>query len=254
MQENPNSKYVLHSVANTLDIIDLLAKHEELTVPEIASLTGFNKSSVFRMLATLEEKNFVHKSADAKYSLDVKLIFLGNTVSRRLDVIKFGHPMLMELTKRSGETSHIHMLDRDVYVRVIDKVLSPSTIRTDSFIGFCRRAHLMAGGKAILAFQTPSFLESYSRVSSFEPLTDYSITSPEQLMRELKEVRRLGYALDREESEYGLFCIGAPIFNASRNVIAAVSISGPVDRMKKNFDANLPLVLKTAEDISEFIS
>ena len=179
MQENPNSKYVLHSVANTLDIIDLLAKHEELTVPEIASLTGFNKSSVFRMLATLEEKNFVHKSADAKYSLDVKLIFLGNTVSRRLDVIKFGHPMLMELTKRSGETSHIHMLDRDVYVRVIDKVLSPSTIRTDSFIGFCRRAHLMAGGKAILAFQTPSFLESYSRVSSFEPLTDYSITSPE---------------------------------------------------------------------------
>lgn len=253
MQETLNEKYILHSAANTLDILDLLAQKGELTVPEISQLTGFTKSSVFRMLATLENRKYVKKSADAKYSLDVKLMILGNSVIERLDVIRFGHPMLMELTSRTGETSHLGVLDGDIYVRVVDKVLSSSTIRTDSYVGFGRRAHLMACGKAILAFKSREFIDAYIRVNDFAPLTDYSITSAGQLMLELEVTRQRGYAVDREESEYGLFCIGAPVFDVNNNVIAAVSVSGPAERMKKNFDANLPLVLETAKRISEFI-
>ncbi len=254
MQESLNEKYILQSVANTLDILDLLSKQGELTVPEISAQTGFSKSSVFRMLATLENRKFIKKSADAKYSLDVKLIVLGNSVIDRLDVIRFGHPMLMELTNRTGETSHMGILDGDIFVRVVDKVLSPSTIRTDSYVGFGRRAHLMACGKAILSFKPQTFIDAYIRVNDFSPLTDYSITGADQLLRELELTRQRGYALDREESEYGLFCIGAPIFDINHNVIAAVSISGPADRMKKNLDANLPLVLETARKISEYMA
>ncbi len=231
MQEISNEKYILHSAANTLDILDLLAQKGELTVPEISRLTGFTKSSVFRMLATLESRKYVKKSADAKYSLDVKLMILGNSVIERLDVIRFGHPMLMELTNRTGETSHLGILDGDIYVRVVDKVLSPSTIRTDSYVGFGRQAHLMACGKAILAFKPKEFIDAYIRVNKFTPLTDYSITSAGQLLLELEVTRQRGYAIDREESEYGLFCIGAPIFDVNKNVIAAVSISGPADKL-----------------------
>ena len=108
-------KYILQSVANTLDILDLLGKHGELTVPELSTLTGWSRSSIFRMLATLEAKKYVRKTADAKYSLDVKLISLGNAVTGRLEVIQFGHPFLTELTANTGETSHMGVLDREIY-------------------------------------------------------------------------------------------------------------------------------------------
>lgn len=253
MQEITNEKYILQSVANSLDVLDILSKEDALTVPEIASRTGLSKSSVFRILATLESRRFVHKSADARYSLDIKLVVLGNSVASRLDVLRFGHPMLMELTKQTGETSHLGVLDNDTYVRVVDKVLSPSTIRTDSYIGFGRCAHLMACGKVILAFMPQSFLDAYVKVADLRPLTNYSITSAEQLCHELQLVRQNGYSVDREESEYGLFCIGAPVFDSNHNVIAGISISGPAERMKSNFNANLPLVLEAARQISASI-
>lgn len=253
MQESTNDKYILQSVANTLDVLDILSKEDALTVPEIASRMGLSKSSVFRILATLESRRFVHKSADARYSLDIKLVVLGSSVVNRLDILRFGHPMLMELTSHTGETSHLGMLDNDIYVRVVDKVLSPSTIRTDSYIGFGRSAHLMACGKVILAFKPQSFLDAYAKVADMRPLTTYSITSAEQLRRELQQIRQNGYAIDREESEYGLFCIAAPVFDANHNVIAGISISGPAERMKSNFNANLPLVLETAKQISASI-
>lgn len=66
-----NEKYILQSISNTLDILDFLAQHKELSVPEIAEGTSFGKSSVFRILATLEAKNYVKKSLDAPYSLNV---------------------------------------------------------------------------------------------------------------------------------------------------------------------------------------
>ena len=245
-----NDKYILQSVANTLDILDLLGKHGELTVPELSSMTGWSRSSVFRMLATLEAKKYVRKTADAKYSLDVKLISLGNAVTGRLEVIQFGHPFLMELTASTGETSHMGVLDRDVYVRFVDKVISNSSIRMDSIIGLRRKAHLVGCGKVLLAYQPASSIEAYIHSVNFEPLTDYSITSGNELRRELAMIREQGYGVDREESEYGLFCIAAPIRDANETVIAAISISGPAERMKRNLDSNITILRQTAEKIS----
>ena len=248
--EAANEKYILQSVANTLDILDLLGKHGELTVPELSSMTGWSRSSVFRMLATLEAKKYVRKTADAKYSLDVKLISLGNAVTGRLEVIQFGHPFLTELTANTGETSHMGVLDRDIYIRFVDKVVSNSSIRMDSLIGLRRKAHLVGCGKVLLAYQSPAEIEAYIHSVNFEPMTDYSITSGNELRRELAMIREQGYGIDREESEYGLFCIAAPIRDANDTVIAAISVSGPTDRMKRNLERNLAQVLLTADKIS----
>lgn len=248
--ENGNEKYILQSVANTLDILDLLGKHGELTVPELSSLTGWSRSSIFRMLATLETKKYVRKTADAKYSLDVKLISLGNAVTGRLEVIQFGHPFLTELTANTGETSHMGVLDREIYIRFVDKVISNSTIRMDSLIGLRRKAHLVGCGKVLLAYQSPAEIEAYIHSVNFEPLTDYSITSGNELRRELAMIREQGYGFDREESEYGLFCIAAPIRDANDTVIAAISISGPTERMKRNLEFNIKQLLLTAGKIS----
>ena len=245
-----NEKYILQSVANTLDILDLLGKHGEMTVPELSAITGWSRSSVFRMLATLEAKKYVRKTANAKYSLDVKLISLGNAVTGRLEVIQFGHPFLVELTHDTGETSHMGVLDRDIYIRFVDKVPGTASIHMDSIIGLRRRAHLVGCGKVLLAFQPSSVVESYIHTVNFEPRTDYSITSGNELRRELAIIREQGYAFDREESEYGLFCIAAPVRDVNDAVIAAISISGPAERMKRNLESNLAQVRQTAERIT----
>ena len=245
-----NDKYILQSVANTLDVLDLLGKHGELTVPELSAITGWSRSSLFRMLATLEAKKYVRKTADAKYSLDVKLISLGNAVTGRLEVIQFGHPFLVELTAATGETSHMGVLDRNIYVRFVDKVIGTSSIHMDSIIGLRRKAHLVGCGKVLLAYQPPAEVEAYIHSVNFEPMTDYSITSGNELRRELAAIREQGYGFDREESEYGLFCIAAPVRDANDTVIAAISISGPTERMRRNLERNIEQVRQAAEKIS----
>ena len=248
--EAANDKYILQSVANTLDILDLLGKHGELTVPELSGMTGWSRSSIFRMLATLEAKKYVRKTADAKYSLDVKLISLGNSVTGRLEVIQFGHPFLVELTASTNETSHMGVLDRNIYLRFVDKVIGNTSIHMDSIIGLRRKAHLTGCGKVLLAYQAPEELEVYIHSVNFEPMTDYSITSGNELRRELAVIREQGYGFDREESEYGLFCIAAPVRDTTGTVIAAISVSGPIERMKRNLQHNISQVCQTAEKIS----
>lgn len=251
-QESSNiDKYLLQSVANALDVLDLLQEYDSLSVPEIAEKTGLTRSSVFRILATLEYKKYVRKNTSAKYGLGTKLISMGNTVSERMDVIQIGHPYLMEMTAQTGETSHMGILYGATQVRFIDKVLSTSTIRMDSLIGLGRRAHLVSCGKILLAHQTPEFLDAYMKTVSFEPMTEYSISSPDALYSELERAKSDGYALDREESEIGLVCVAAPILDANRKAIAAISASGPAERMRANMNRNIEIVKETARKISE---
>lgn len=248
-----DNKYILQSVANALDILDLLTANEELSVPEVARMTGLGKSSVFRLLATLEDRHFVRKTDAAKYRLDIKLSSMGNVVLNRMEIIQYAHPHLMELTRVSGETSHMAIWDRGTNVRFIDKVLSPSTIRTDSWVGFCRAAHLLACGKALLAYQSKEFQQNYMALADFSPLTANTIVTAAQLYAELDRIRQDGYAMDREESEVGLTCFAAPIQDSTNSIIAAISISGPTQRMQENSQRNIALVKQTALDISNSI-
>lgn len=248
---NINDKYILQSVSNALDVLECLAEHKNMSVPEIAERTGYGKSSVFRILATLEEKNYVRKSKDARYSLDVKLIRLGQAAMGQNDLVRYGHPYLEALTLASGETSHLAVLFQSVYCRFIDKVVSSSTIHMDSQPGFIRYAHYMACGKILLAHSSELIQERYMETAPFEAMTRNSILSGQDLCAELEEIRERGYAVDHEESEYGLFCVAAPVRNHAGEVIAAVSVSGPAARMEENMDKNVSLVIESGEALSK---
>lgn len=243
-------KYILSSLSNALDILDLLGKNSKLSVPDIAALSGFGKSSVFRILATLESKGFVSKSKDAKYSLDFKLVNLGNFALNNNLLLKYGHRHLENLTVASGETSHMGIMYHNYYCRFIDKVLSDSTIHMDSYPGFYRYAHYLGCGKAMLAHEPSAFLEEYIRFVPFDLFTKNSIKSGDDLLSNLETIKKSGYAVDNEECEYGLYCLAAPIRDNTDKVVAAISISGPKDRMKRNEEKNILLVKKTASDIS----
>jgi DNA-binding IclR family transcriptional regulator len=245
------SKYILSSLSNALEVIDELGKEGELSIPEISEKTGLGKSSLFRILATLESKKFVTKTLHARYNLGLKFISLGNAVIRKMGIERAAHPYLMELTAESGETSHMGVLDGAVDLLFVDKVVSSSSIHMDSLVGFRRKAHVVGCGKAILAYQSEAYLDAYMKLADFSALTPNSITSPEELKKDLERIRRDGYSVDNEESEAGLFCVAAPVLDANNQALAAVSISGPVDRMKRSLKKNIQLIKNTAEKISQ---
>lgn len=246
-----NEKYILQSVANTLDILDLLAEQQNLSVPEISEKSGLGKSSVFRILATLESKNYVQKSESARYSLDIRLSYLGQAAMEQNNLIKYGHPYLETLTERSGETSHLAVPYRAVYVRFIDKVVSSATIHMDSHPGFFRYSHYVACGKVLLAYGSEITRDNYVRNVPFSSMTRHSIPSAKELLVELETIKKRGYAIDNEESEYGLICVAAPVLSHNGQAIAAISISGPSSRMLENMEKNIAIVTETGKAITE---
>lgn len=245
-----NEQYILQSVDNALAIIDLLAKHEELSAAEVARLMEIGKTTAFRLLTTLENRKFLNKTDSNRYRLGVKLSSLGAIVLGRMDIIKLAHPYLINLTQLCEETTHLVIWDNDTMVQFIDKVSSPSSIRMESMVGLRRRAHMTATGKAMLAFQPQQFIDNYIKNVSFSPKTPYSIVTAQQLLENLEGVRRNGYACDADESELGLTCYAAPLFGVGDRVEAAISASGPTERMKSKKDFLIPLLQKTAQNIA----
>ncbi|PKM61253.1 MAG: IclR family transcriptional regulator [Firmicutes bacterium HGW-Firmicutes-4] len=254
MKNNADSeKYTLQSVDNALALIDLLCINEEMGVSEIASAMNLGKSTVFRLLFTLEKKNFLYKDKHAKYRLSLKFTSIGNLVLRGMELVNLVHPFLEELTKVTGETSHLVIWDSSVNVIFIDKVLGLSSIRMESMVGLIRTAHLTASGKSLLAFSDKTIEENYLNRIRFERKTTSSIKNKTMLREELKLIRALGYSCDDEESEHGLTCFGAPLFDSFGYAIAAISISGPTDRMRTHKDERINQVVANACKISSYL-
>lgn len=250
MTDDSGGKYILQSVANALDILDLLTDVEELSVPEIADAMGLSRSSVFRLLSTLENRRFVRKTNQAKYRLGIKLTAMGNIVQNRMEIVQYAHSHMLELSRLSGETCNLAIWDSDTKIRFVDRVLNSQSIRTDTRIGSTIYAHLLGSGKALLAFAAPAQQEAYYSAADFTPHTERSILTPSQLRVELENIRARGYAFDNCEAEDGLFCIGAPVFDGNGKAVAAISISGPESRMRKNEERCIALLRQTARDIT----
>lgn len=248
---NDNQKYILQSVSNALDIIDIIGQNNKLTITEIVNLSGQNKSSVFRILATLEAKNYVNCDSSKKYSLGNKFAYLGMAYNKGSSFLTYAHPHLEEMMHESGETTHLAVLENSMYVTFIDKVVSTASIHMDSHLGFRRYAHLVGCGKAILASSDESLIGYYLRNADFTPLTEHSISTPEKFAEELTKIRKNGYSIDDEESENGLVCAAAPILGLDGKPIAAMSISGPASRMKENMCRNIGIIKTHAAAISE---
>lgn len=250
MEAAEEDRYTLQSVDNALRILQCLCVGEELGVTEVAKQVEIGKSSAFRLLATLERRNFVAKSPEGKYRLGMKLASIGEVVLNRMEIIRFVHPYLKRMTDRSLETTHLVTLCTDTQVQFIDKVSSPSSIRMDSRIGLRRTAHVTATGKMLLAWQNDRFLTSYAEEADFHARTPFTITDPARLDEELRAVRANGYAADVDESEVGLTCYAAPIVNLCQKAIAAISISGPSERMQAKRETLIRMVADTAREIS----
>lgn len=245
------------SVERALDVILTLYNNgKEMGISDLSRELGLHKSTVHRILASLEKKKFVYQNLEnEKYWLSMKLYAIGLLVGEKLSLVDVLKPYAKILFDEFNEVVNVSVLDEDAsrgYKSLIilkeadvNKVLS-----VNPHIGTYSDAHVSSVGKCLLAFSKDIDIK---KLFSY-PMKQYTkntIKNYEELIKELQKVKENGYALDNEEQEIGLTCIGAPILDKSGNAIAAISISGPSSRMKEgDFNKKIQKVKDIANKIS----
>jgi DNA-binding IclR family transcriptional regulator len=253
MMKKEKSNYIIHTVSNALDLLDQFQGDEaELGVTELSRRLKLHKNNVFRLLATLESRDFIEQNqATGNYRLGLKNLKLGQTTSRQMGLLRQARPVLELMTARHNETSYVAVL-KDSSVIYLDVVESCLPVRVVPRIGAWLPIHCTAAGKVHLAFMTAGELAMHLPSRRLQRYTPHTITDREELLQQLRLVADRGYAIDDEELDAGVRCISAPIRDYTKRVVGAVSISGPVmrfadDRMAEEL---IPLVRNGAEEIS----
>jgi IclR family KDG regulon transcriptional repressor len=242
---------VVKTVYNAIRILDVLGREEGLGVTRISQLLELPKSSVHDILSTLHNEGLVEKDSERNhYSLGLKLFELGNMARANLELRRIATPFLRSLNEDLDETVHLTILDgwEVLYVECFESI---KQLRTYSVIGVRAPLHCTAVGKAILAFFTEKQVSQMIKAMGLPRFTGNTITDPQDLDRELAEIRRRGYAVDDAEHEEGVRCIGAPIRNHEARVMASISVSGPSQRMIPERDEEVGrLLIRKTEEIS----
>lgn len=222
----------------------------ELGVTEASKRLGLHKSTVSRLLGTLERGGFVEQVSDTRrYRLGLQLASLAGLAVTQLDLSSAARPYLVNLAAQSEETATLSVLDGDEAVN-IDQVAGPHPVKDLGWIGRRLPLHASAGGKPLLASLSAEQLERWLQ----QPLpayTERTVTSPEQLRRELQEMLACGYVIVSEEYEPGLTAVGAPVYDYHREIVASITVSGPTFRLRpEHLQTAARLVKETAERIS----
>src|SRR5215212_6242363 len=236
----------LSSVANSIRLLGSFSGEEdELGITTLAARLKLAKSTVHRLAATLTAARFLEQNPDTgKYRLGLALFELGALVRRRMDVANEARPQLRELLEKTGETVQLGIVDHHS-VLYIYEMESRRAIRMAAAVGARAPLHCTAVGKVLLAFQPPDSVKELAE-RGLTSYTDNTITKRDALVAMLKEVRARDCAIDDEESEIGLRAIAAPVRNQRGEVIAALGVAAPVQRMtKKVMQSCVPTVVAT---------
>lgn len=248
----PRGESKVNSVDRALVILEYLGTQtKEVGVRELGQAIGLSKSSVHRILQTLRARGFVKWNPDnARYSLGMRAFEVGCGILRSMEAHAVAKPYLEQLVNALGETAFLGVID-DAELVYIDKIDGRRSVRMYADIGSRRPLHCTAIGKSLLAHLDRAELDRILAAKPLTRMTKNTITDLETLRAELEKVRRQGYAEDNEETEEGLYCVGAPLFNYSGRPVAAISVAVPkIGQQNVNKDKIIKHVVQAAQEIS----
>jgi DNA-binding IclR family transcriptional regulator len=237
-------------VRSTFRILEELSKAGALGLNEITQRSKIPKSTVFRVLATLERLGYVLRDGNRAYCVSPALADLAGDQSQTEQLRRAALPWMVRLRNESGETVNLGQLqfDKVVYLEVVP---SEFALRLSERPGATVAPHASALGKAILAFSPPDLVDGLARAQRLTMFTRNTITEASMLLEELRRVRDRGFAFDKGEISALATCVGAPILDENGRAIAAMSISGPTSRFNPRRDS--PIVaslLRATHEIS----
>jgi DNA-binding IclR family transcriptional regulator len=242
---------VLSTLQKSGDVLDLFTVcHPEWGVTEVAHAQELPKSSAHALLSTLTEMGLLQRTGDNRYRLGWRVLVLARVIAETSDLRDEGRRRMRQLVNRYGETMHMGALDRGEVV-YIDKLEGTNAVRIGvTGMGARLPAHCTALGKILLAARPVAEVE---RIIAEHPLKRYTpktIHEEATLFDELERVRTQGYAYDDEEALKDICCISAPVLDASRSIVVALSLSAPAFRFKANRAEYTGAIVKAAAEIS----
>ncbi|MDA8236106.1 MAG: IclR family transcriptional regulator [Clostridia bacterium] len=247
MSEDRN---LVQAVLKALDIMEALCRNPHSGVRELSEKVGLNRSTVNRLVATLEQAGYVEQDRErGKYRASLRLFELGNKVVQDLDIKERAYPIMQKLSKATEETIYLAVLDGNqfLYVSIID---SPQMLRCSANIGISPPMYCSASGKVILTYLSEDRKLAFlpEKFHLYGPNTISNFTD---LEAELAGIRRNGYAIDDEEWNPDTRALAAPVWNYDRKIQATLSIAGPKVRMpRQRMEEIAQLLVKGAQELS----
>lgn len=240
----------LKTLSTGFEILELLQTHDEMGVTEIANSLDLSKGTLHPYLATLERKEYLVNDS-GRYSLSLRFLQLGEYIKNQLQAYDEARNELDNLAGETGELAQFAVEEHGKAIYLY-KAGGESAVQTASEIGKREFLHCIALGKAMLAYMPESRVHEIIDKHGLERQTPNTITNREDLFDELDQIRKQGYATDLEEKIKGLRCIAAPILDSEDQLIGAISVSGPAQRMQGMwFEEELPDEVRRSSNVIE---
>lgn len=244
----------LNAIEKALHVLALFSQENRpMGTVEISKAMGFHKATTSRILLILAKKGLLQKDSETKkFSLGSTALDIGRAVLDSLsnDVAVMGRQHIEQLRDELGETVVLEqfMVESTVITHMSEGI---QRVRLAGGVGDRLPLNATAGAKAILAFLEPEEAEDLIRShTDFKSYTSNTITEPEKLIEQLPSIRKQGYAVDNEESEYGISAIGVPVFNYENLPVAAVVVVGLTAMINRHMESILERMKPTAGRIS----
>ncbi|MBN1993855.1 MAG: IclR family transcriptional regulator [Anaerolineae bacterium] len=249
--DTSNEANLSQTVLKALDVLECIAlANQPLSAAKVAKLCHLSRPTAYRLICTLATRGYVAQEDDTRYRLGMQVLSLSQNVLESLDLPELARPYLRHLSDTTHETAYLSILDNDE-ILYIGKAESSQSVRTHAKLGSRNLLHCTAMGKAILAFLPPAEQTQLLEGIELIKFTRMTITNKTDLIKELAKVRMQKYALDNEECEEDIRCVGAPVFDQNGRPFAAISVSGPAYRVTASRVRELSLlVIDTANAIS----
>ncbi len=229
--EQPEAKGSIQVIERMMSLIDALAEMgEPASLKALSKVTGLHPSTAHRILAAMTHSRLVERCDAGTYGLGIRFLELGNVVKARFSLRDIAVPFMQTLHETIGEAINLGIRDGDEIIYLERTSSGRSLVRVVYLVGARAPLHLTSLGKLFLAADTPADVRAYAERTKLPGKTPHSLTTLEQLEKELETIRRDDIAYDNEEAEIGLRCVAAPIRNDEGTLVAGLSISAPTDR------------------------
>ncbi|HTT32776.1 MAG TPA: IclR family transcriptional regulator [Methylomirabilota bacterium] len=240
------------AVERALNILEAAAQRRDgLTNSEISRKLAIPKSSASYILRTLEKRGYLRRDAETgRYRLGLKILSLGGDAQANLDIADVALPFMRALVEKIHLTVHLAVLDQGEAV-YIEKVEAPGFFKVNTWVGRRMFLHSTSVGKCLLAWLPRHDVETLVKPQGLKKRTPKTINTLTKLLLELEHVKHEGHAVDDEENSLGARCLGAPVFDALGNVVAALGASGTLTQVDQH---SMPRIAEALKDAARRIS
>lgn len=252
-REELNESLKSQSYLKSLQILNALSDSEKCkSITYISEFTGLPVSTVHRILQEMVASGLVIKEgSEKKYKLGFEAMSLAMRIKSTNYLVDISMREMIRLNDLSNETIHLIAIDNQLGI-YIGKLDAKNQIGLRSRVGKRIPLYCTGGGKVLLAYQTPQWIEEYLANTERTCFTENTIVSEEALKEELATIRAQGYALDLREHNPDIICVAAPVFNQENRIVCSIGISAPDYRFSVEKAVSLaPEIMKSAAMISK---